>query len=170
MDKTRAYTTANRKFIGEYVRYVYLFAGYAGVDPSIVIAQAVLETNWFTSYWWTTRGNPAGIGITGDVQQNQNSKIFSSLSAARAHLSHLQLYATGQINLPFLITDDPRYEAYVNAHGNVGIAPTIGGLTNTWSMDPNYATSIVRCGNEIFENEDQVKIASTGGLPCLSLD
>lgn len=42
------------------------WAGLVGLDPALTIAQAILETGWFASWWYRTpRRNPAGIGVTG---------------------------------------------------------------------------------------------------------
>ena len=137
----------------DYTLAVFDLAPKAGIDPAIVIAQASHETGKFTSFWWKERLNPAGIGITGDNTQNYASRTFKTgREAARAHLSHLQLYATGNISSPFVIADDPRYQAYREAYGNKARASTISDLAGTWAVDNTYASGVCRHGNEIFPN------------------
>lgn len=136
-----------------YIDYLWQYAIAAGVDPAIVFAQWDLETNTGQSYWWEARLNPAGIGITGDPNQNAASAYFTPEKAARAQVAHLVLYATGTINRGGLSpADDPRYEAYRAAYGTKARATTIDGLTNTWAIDSGYATKLVSRGNAIWPN------------------
>lgn len=129
-------------------------------DAAVVIAQAFQECSDagipFNSYWWRQRLNPAGIGITGDPAQNNASRTFKTgAEAARAHVAHLLLYATGKIDRGGLKpADDPRYAAYHDAYGAKARATTIGGLTNTWAMDDKYDVGIVGHLNRAFKNAD----------------
>lgn len=141
----------------EYIRAVYDLCRPDDLpDASIVIAQSLQETTdggkpW-NSAWWRTRLNPAGMGITGDPQENAQSPTFASgTEAARAQVSHLLLYATGQVDRGGLTPrDDPRYKAYVDAYGHAATATTIEGLAGTWAVDPHYDTGIVARGNACF--------------------
>jgi hypothetical protein len=104
--------------------------------------------------------------VTGDPQQNSGSPYFADgRAAAKAQLSHLQLYATGKISHPFVIADDPRYAAYVNAYGNVARATTIEGLNQTWAIDKenNYHGKVCARGNTIFPNLPNSVAAVTKG-------
>jgi len=48
--------------------YAYT-APYAGVSLGVILAQAVHETTWFSSFWANRpRRNPAGIGVDGTFQ------------------------------------------------------------------------------------------------------
>jgi hypothetical protein len=142
-------------------------------DPSEVVGQSLQETSdpgpW-QSYWWTERLNPAGLGITGDPQQNAASPTFrTGEEAARAQVSHLLLYATGTIDRGGLTpADDPRYDAYVDAYGNRAVATTIAGLAGTWATDPNYAVAICRRGNDCFAglpNQEETGVAYETDIP-----
>jgi hypothetical protein len=144
-------------FTNEYIRVVYTLCQPSTMpDAAIVIAQIAHETTYggkpWNSYWWRTRGNPAGLGITGNAYQNNRSAVFETgTEAARAHVAHLLLYATGFVNRGGLTPrDDPRYAAYVNAYGNVSRARTIAGLSRKWAVDARYSYWIVRHGNAIF--------------------
>lgn len=142
----------------DYINAVYELAPQVHIDPAIVIAQASHETGAFSSYWWQQRLNPAGIGITGDPAQNNASRTFrSGREAARAHIAHLQLYATGKITSPFTTNDDPRWGAYKSAYGERAVASTIAQLANKWAVDSNYASGITRHGNAIFPSLEDSK-------------
>lgn len=138
-----------------YIDFLWNCAIAAGVDPAIAFAQWDLETDSGRSYWWEARLNPAGIGITGDPTQNAASKTFTPETAARAHIAHLVLYATGMINRGGLSpADDPRYDAYREAYGSRARATTLEGLTNTWAIDAEYANKLVSRGNAIWPELD----------------
>jgi hypothetical protein len=131
----------------------------AGLDPSIVVAQSAEETGNWTSRWWRERLNPAGIGITGDANENAASRTWDTgADAARAHLVHLFVYAVGAVPdgnpLAAHRALDPRYQLALDATNPrvAGQAPTIDGLTGTWATDPAYAAKIAQRGNAIFPN------------------
>jgi hypothetical protein len=145
------FATENPYDVVKYIAEVYRVAPQVGIDPSIVIAQADLETDRFRSDWWRDRLNPAGLGITGDSNQNRVSPTFESgAEAARAQVAHLLLYATGTIIAPLSNNDDPRYDAYVRYYGNTPMATTIAELSGRWATDPRYAEKIVARGREVF--------------------
>lgn len=147
-----------------YVINIYKYASQVGIDPAIAIAQSSHETDLFRSYWWRTRLNPAGLGITGDPAQNEQSRTFrNGEEAARAQLAHLQLYATGKITSPLTKEDDPRYNAYINAYGAKPRATTIRELSSSWATDIIYAEGIVRHGNKIFPLIEDSKPALVNG-------
>jgi hypothetical protein len=114
------------------------------VPFEIAVAQSIVETAFYTSAWWWGRGNPAGLGITGDPAQDAASPLFMVGSlAARAQIAHLLLYATGRIDRGGLSpVDDPRFAAYRDAHGARAIAPTLAGLAGRWAADPTYSDQI----------------------------
>lgn len=126
--------------------YLDVVYGQSVLNPEIVAIQSAHETAWWTSHWWETRRNPAGIGITGDPEQNDHSRTFrDGDEAARAQLAHLGLYAFGTklpANLPTTRDLDPRWDAAVAA-GYAGRCSTIGALTGTWAVDPDYGDKLV---------------------------
>lgn len=132
-------------------RYLDAVYGQNVLNPEIVAIQSAHETGWWTSYWWEQRLNPAGIGITGDPNQNNASRIFATgVAAARAHLVHLALYAIGTVlpaGLPGDKDDDPRWANAVAA-GYAGQKRTIGSLTNTWAIDSAYGDKLVAILNQ----------------------
>jgi murein DD-endopeptidase MepM/ murein hydrolase activator NlpD len=166
------------EFLAEYVNAVFDIAPQAGIDPANVVAQGDLEasrvnangsTTPFASEWWVERGNPAGLGITGDDEQNAQSRVFKTgEEAARAHIAHLLLYATGRIDKAGLKpADDPRYDAYVRAFGNTAQARTLAELEGKWAVGPNakgYGSKIAERGNRAFPNLPNAS-AATGTTP-----
>jgi hypothetical protein len=134
-----------------YVREVYRLAPQIGLDPAVVIAQSALETGWWQSPAWQNHLNPAGIGVTGDDVTSPTWQ--SGVDAARGHLVHLYLYAVGPVPAghplaPFIALD-PRYAAALDA-GRAGSARVIADLAGSWAIDPHYAESIARVGNDLF--------------------
>ena len=134
-----------------YVTEVYRLAPLAGLDPAIVVAQSALETGWWQSPAWRDHLNPAGIGITGPDVASPSWE--SGTAAARAHLVHLYLYASGAIPaghpLEPYVPLDPRYEAALSA-GRAGSAKRIADLAGRWATDADYASSIARVGSHLF--------------------
>lgn len=158
MDYATAHDAERPDFLKDYAMQVESLCQPDDMpDAAIVFAQAAHETGGddgdiFTSGWWVSHGNPAGLGVTGDSAQNKASPVFSTgKAAARAQVAHLLLYATGQINRGGLGPgDDPRYTAYSVAYGTKTEATTIAELTGKWGMDSGYAAGIVARGNAIF--------------------
>lgn len=63
-----------------------------GRDFAIYMAIAINETDWFRSYWWAKRLNPAGIGITGVEEQDEESPTFANgTEAARVFFLLLEI-------------------------------------------------------------------------------
>lgn len=149
--KHRARNAKRKNETMEYIDLLFEYAVRAGVDPAIAFAQWDVETNTGQSGWWENRLNPAGIGITGWEGDDNASWFFSPITAAKAQIAHLLLYATGTINKGGLVpADDPRYDAYINAYGSKATATTIQGLAGRWAVDKEYANTIVKRSAEIW--------------------
>src|SRR5690606_10402263 len=109
--------TVRPEEVRSYVSYAYKYAIEAGVDPTVVVSHAANETDFFRSNWWRDRLNPAGMGITGWWKDDAASPTFDTgEQAARAHVAHMMLYATGTITSPLSSSDDPRYFAYIEKY------------------------------------------------------
>jgi hypothetical protein len=123
----------------QYVNTVYTLAPKLGLNPDVVIGQSHLETDGWKSEWWKNRRNPAGIGITGDPDQNNQSATFTGETAALAHLVHLYLYNQGEDLPDFLDAKmDPRWDNAVKA-GYAGVAHDLDDLNQRWAIDPEDA-------------------------------
>lgn len=157
-----------------YIQELYRLCKLVGFDYRILVAQAWLETDGFTSKWWTERLNPAGIGITGDPEQNDESHTWGNgIEAARAHVVHMAAYVYGQrAGWPTAVYQainqytglDPRLLA-VTTSGLAGTVRTLGDLGNgKWATDPRYAQKIAATANRIF-TEDAMTDITFGKVP-----
>jgi hypothetical protein len=140
--------------VSDYLTEVFRLAPLVGIDPSIVVAQSALETSAWSSTWWVTRRNPAGIGITGDPAQNAASKTWANgTDAARAQIVHLCAYVQSDLVIGPTLGDfvplDPRWRAVFDAGWNDSVR-TIADLAGKWAVDPGYAEGICARGNAIF--------------------
>jgi hypothetical protein len=138
----------------EYIETIYRLAPILGFDPAILIGQSILETSLDGVPWaspvWTERLNPAGIGWTGDPEQNAASRVFGSgEEAAKAQLVHMWAYVNGSPNIPggLVPLDSPRWGAVERA-GWLGTVDVIGDLTNKWAADGEYGEKIVQRLNQ----------------------
>lgn len=131
-----------------YIDTVFTGAPFWGLDPSMVVAQSAHETGNWTSYWWEQRLNPSGLGITGDPAQNEASWTWTSgVDAARSHMAHLLLYATGKNQTGWF---NPREGAYRAAYGPGSVqAVTLNDLTGKWATDSHYGQKIAERGNAL---------------------
>lgn len=129
-------------FLKVYLNVLYQLGEQTGVNPDLAAMQSAHETAEWSSAIWIDRGNPAGIGVMGSSADDY--LIFATGTiAARAQIAHLLLYATGRIDRGGLApSDDPRYDAYLQAYGNRAIATFASDLAGTWALDPDYAAGI----------------------------
>lgn len=157
----------------EYATELWRLCTLVGIDPALLFAQAAHETADFSSAWWQYRRNPAGIGITGDPDQNAASHIWKNgTEAARAHVTHMALYVYGDwdeihglsfrapsAGEPWVsITkalgsseDYLRFDAIWKA-GYLRSVKTLADLTGKWATDPRYAEKIAAKANSIFQD------------------
>lgn len=149
MDAIVSHNPARAAFLRDYLTALAAICATVPLAYELLVAQAIHETAWFTSAWWMSRGNPAGIGVTGDPAQDAASPTFATgQQAARAHAAHMLLYCTGQISggSGLVPADDPRYSAYVAAFGNTARVAKLADLgSGNWAGEPkpNYAAMIV---------------------------
>jgi N-acetylmuramoyl-L-alanine amidase len=134
-----------------YAAEVYRLAPLVGLDPALVVAQSALETGYWRSPLWRDHLNPAGLGIVDEAAAS--ATWADGAEAARAQIVHLYLYAAGEIPPGHPLAPyrrlDPRYDAALAA-GRAGVAPTLADLSGRWAVDPAYAESVARVGNELF--------------------
>ena len=135
--------------VRQYLDTVYEFAPKAGLRAELIVTQSIHETSMngvpWASHWWKTRCNPAGIGITGDPNQNNASRNFENgRNAALAHIVHVFLYVKGK-DLPAGLSPsmDPRWENAASVASIVGKKLTLRSFGNagespTWAVDPEY--------------------------------
>jgi hypothetical protein len=153
----------------EYLQELWRLCSLFGMSFSILAAQSAHETARWTSYWWKTRRNPAGLGITGDPNQDAASPTFSSgKDAARAHVAHMLVYTLGasqasalwrQVLGRDIAEDDPRYRAVIAA-GWAGTVRTIADLTGKWATDPQYAEKIASLAASFFGELEETQMST----------
>lgn len=144
---------------GEYTRddWVFIAGQYwdlarpSGVDPLLAMAQCLHETANLSS-WWAERPrrNPAGIGVTGEAGKGVSFPSWHH--SARAHVGRLAAYAlpigAGTAAQRQLITEAAAWR-FIPTNRR-GAAPTLAGLTGTWSVgDPRYAEKVAGKANRI---------------------
>lgn len=137
-----------------YVEAVYeLCAPDTMPDAAIVVSAADVETGTFTNKWWRERLNAGSLGVTGWPPDDEVSPTFpTGAAAAKAHVAHLLLYATGQINRGGLTPDDdPRFDAYRDAFGTRAF-PTLNDLGGRYAADTAYGATIARRSQVVYGN------------------
>lgn len=158
-------------FVMQYARELFRLAPLVSLDPAVLFAQAAHETAGFTSFYWRTRLNPAGIGITGDPAQNAASQTWATgTDAARGHVLHMWIYTqageptsetikwlfAGRYDIRALHAIDQPWSGEVR---------TIRDLTGKWATDPAYHDKIVRKHAAIFGETVSNPRPSGGSMP-----
>jgi hypothetical protein len=124
-----------------------------------MLGQSALETDWWRSYWWSAKLNPAGIGITGDPAQNAASQEwFDGASSAMGHLAHMAAYVWGDPDWidhwPIQWLSPEKWNRRFWKPIDAGYAAdTLNDLNGTWAIDPqnDYGGKIAARANEIIE-------------------
>ena len=161
LDALEAYLASDawQPELPHYLHAVTTGAVHLGIDPVVVLAQWWLETNRGLSDWWRERLNPAGLGITGDPEQNAASQTWQSGAvAAYAHLAHMVAYVWGEDwiagHWPYTWPDpdavDLRFGLAVMHHG--GKVDELQDLNGTWAIDPqnDYGGKLAERANRIL--------------------
>ena len=136
--------------VREIARHYDETAQAVGLDPLLVVAQLVLETDNLSSFWsQPPRRNPAGIGVTGEPGAGVSFPNWKA--ATTAHVGRLLAYAlakgTEAQEQRRVIAKALKVRALPDS--SRGVAPTLNGLAGTWATDRQYATKIAGVANEI---------------------
>jgi hypothetical protein len=152
--------------VADATREIYRLCQLVGLDASLLVAHAALETgsavvgrgfldkNWATVDAYRSpqnRYNIAGIGITDTIDHGFGFR--GGLNAARAFVVHHAVYELpvsdpAWEHLEPYINLDPRYGAVPNA--NRGAVRTVADMTGKWWTNPVGHSSLVQRGNAIF--------------------
>jgi hypothetical protein len=132
------------------VGHYYATAPAVGLDPLLVVAQMVEETEHLTSFWsQRPRRNPAGIGVTGAPGVGLSFPDWKT--AVRAHTGRLLAYVlpkdTGDEVQGRLIEEALAFRSLPDDRR--GVAPTLQGLSGRWAKDPRYAVKLASVANQI---------------------
>ncbi|MGL4850957.1 MAG: peptidoglycan-binding protein [Clostridium sp.] len=135
----------------------YNLAKKKGVNPSVLLCQAMIETGWMkfggvlTAEYKNTCGlkNSKGGGC---LDPNAHAKFKSWEDGIEAHAEHLALYA-GKKGYPLKRPKDPRHFDYL-----YGKCKTVEELSGTWAMDESYSKKIIKLVNELEGGKNNMKI------------
>jgi flagellar protein FlgJ len=137
-------------FISDVLPAAQQAAQELGVDPSGLVAQAALETNWGTHMPRDASGRSSnnlfgvkssaqwsGASVSAGTQEYENGAAVSTTGQFRAYDSRTESFQ----DYVSLLRSNPRYAAALNTGGNVQAFATAlqrGG----YATDPNYASKI----------------------------
>ena len=140
-----------KEFIVEFAGYYIQEAAMENINSDVVFAQMCLETGFlrFGGLVQPDFHNYCGLGAMDS--EHPGERFETEQLGVRAHIQHLQAYATTQevqLNNQLI---DPRY----NWVHKTKFVTDIFGLTGTWATDPNY-------GNKIDEILSRMEKMPTG--------
>ena len=154
--------TANKLAV-QYTPTLYNEAVKRGINPVILIAQAMIETGYFnfTGVLTPNFHNTCGLKTTkggGDKVANAHMKFKTWEDGIKAHADHLALYA-GAKGFPKYSPDctDENVEYKKNGTTNdprhfsclYGCCKTVEGLSGKWATSKSYAESIKKLVKQI---------------------
>ncbi len=127
-------------------------APLVGINADLALAQAVLESAWFTSAHWQGQFNAAGLGVTSATAAGPS---FPSMEAGiTAHLSHLCCYGYAAADCPIenkpgvadiaALWNDPRHFF----HDGAPLVSDLERPTRKWAVPgTGYVESILAIAN-----------------------
>jgi len=138
---------ADREYIKELANYYIAEAETEGVNHDVAFAQMCLETGFlrFGGLVSPEMNNFCGLGSTGPGVPG--ASFPTAQLGIRAHIQHLQAYASSQPLQGELI--DPRYH-FVRR----GSVPEVQGLAGTWAADRHYAEKIETILGRLYRFEE----------------
>ena len=127
-----------KEFILKFADYYIQEASMENINSDVAFAQMCLETGFlrFGGLVQPDFHNYCGLGAMD--AEHPGEKFETEQLGVRAHIQHLQAYATTQdvqLNNQLI---DPRY----NWVHKTKLVADIFGLTGTWATDPNYGNKI----------------------------
>ena len=117
------------------IPFIYEYSEKVGVDPTLVVAQICLETNYFKSDLCKSHKNTSGIKKT----QTTYRKYDTYKEGIKAEIDLLNKYAGGN-------PDDKSF--------NSGWCTTVEGLAGKWAEDPNYSKKLLSIMSDIKSYQD----------------
>lgn len=127
-----------KEFILRFAEYYIQEAAMENINSDVAFAQMCLETGFlrFGGLVQADFHNYCGLGAMD--AEHPGERFETEQLGVRAHIQHLQAYATTQevqLNNPLI---DPRY----NWVHKTKLVTDIFGLTGTWATDLNYGNKI----------------------------
>ena len=137
--------SASKNEIRKFARIYIEEARAEGINSDVAFAQMCLETGYLTfgNLVQPEWHNYCGLGAMD--AEHPGERFDTAQLGVRAHIQHLQAYATTEdvkLNKPLV---DPRY----NWVHKTKFIEDIFGLTGTWAMDPGYAAKLERILQEM---------------------
>jgi hypothetical protein len=126
-----------------------------GVDPAVLIAQAMLETGYFNYGGKMTAAYRNTCGLKAPDGKDY-ARFNTWHEGIMAHSDHLALYA-GSSKTPKANSPDPKH--YSSLHG---VSSTVEGLVGIWASDSKYATKIIT----ITKNIQATKVNTVPSNTC----
>lgn len=128
--------------VDELVDLYWTEAGREGVREDIALAQAIIETGFFsfTGDVKPEQNNYCGLGTTGGGVRGEY--FDEPETGVRAHIQHLLAYTTKKHPSTKIV--DPRYELAHSIRMERGIVDKWSGLNGTWAMGSQYCEKIMR--------------------------
>lgn len=117
------------------VPFIYEYCEEVGVEPTLVVAQISLETNYFKSCLCKSHKNTSGIKKTHTTYR----KYDTYKDGIKAEIDLLNKYAGSN-------PDDKSF--------NSGWCTTVEGLAGKWAEDPNYSRKLLSIMSDIQSYQD----------------
>ena len=139
--------------VDELVDLYWTEAGREGVREDIALAQAIIETGFFsfTGDVKPEQNNYCGLGTTGGGVEGE---YFDEPEiGVRAHIQHLLAYTTQKHPSTDIV--DPRYELAHAIRMERGIVDKWSGLNGTWAMGSQYCEKIMRIYQSMLTLSDK---------------
>ncbi len=139
--------SARKNEIKKFAKIYIEEARAEGINSDVAFAQMCLETGYLTfgNLVQPEWHNYCGLGAMD--AEHPGERFDTPQLGVRAHIQHLQAYATTEeVKLNKALVD-PRY----NWVHKTKFIEDIFGLTGTWAMDPNYAAKLERILQEMEE-------------------
>ena len=137
--------SARKNEIKKFAKIYIEEARAEGINSDVAFAQMCLETGYLTfgNLVQPEWHNYCGLGAMD--AEHPGERFDTPQLGVRAHIQHLQAYATTEeVKLNKALVD-PRY----NWVHKTKFIEDIFGLTGTWAMDPNYAAKLERILQEM---------------------
>lgn len=137
--------SARKNEIKKFAKIYIEEARAEGINSDVAFAQMCLETGYLTfgNLVQPEWHNYCGLGAMD--AEHPGERFDTPQLGIRAHIQHLQAYATTEeVKLNKALVD-PRY----NWVHKTKFIEDIFGLTGTWAMDPNYAAKLERILQEM---------------------
>lgn len=137
--------SARKNEIKKFAKIYIEEARSEGINSDVAFAQMCLETGYLTfgNLVQPEWHNYCGLGAMD--AEHPGERFDTPQLGVRAHIQHLQAYATTEeVKLNKALVD-PRY----NWVHKTKFIEDIFGLTGTWAMDPNYAAKLERILQEM---------------------